>query len=242
MTTKQMTLVQLVKALDNVKKQMEADFNMISKRYNKLFQSLNKALETRVKELDRPAMQLAEIKKTLVFDKLKDNTSLVLSASNESPFTVQTALGGKLKQKAKHTMQTLARTIIEGQSYNGKVESILEAQNQSNRHNSEASDICFLPGIVTSSMSFLNSNDYIESVYTAQAPYWQNTTPLIAAITTQKESFTWKPSSDTEREAVKHEFNNFCENENLEERVGKEIKRLFEQSHWEVTVPQGAGK
>ena len=58
MTSKNVILLQLVKALEGVKRQMEADFNMISRRYAKLFGSLHKALETRIKELDRPAMRL----------------------------------------------------------------------------------------------------------------------------------------------------------------------------------------
>ena len=136
MTTKQMTLLQLAKALDAVKKQMLADFNMISKRYNKLFQSLNRALETRVRELDRPSMNLAAIKRSLVFDKLKDNTALVFSASNETLFTAQTSLGGKLKQKTRDAMQTLSTSVSENLSYTDKLKRILvkdsPAQNGAN--------------------------------------------------------------------------------------------------------------
>ncbi|MDR2841731.1 MAG: hypothetical protein LBV52_00840 [Spirochaetaceae bacterium] len=240
MSAKQMTLFQLAKALDGVKKQMEADFNMISRRYTKLFASLNKALETRVKEIDRPAMQLAHIKKTIVFDKLKDNSSMVLSVSNESPFTVQTALGGKLKQKTKQTMHTLANSVIEDQSYNQKVESILEKCDLANIRNKDDSDICFLPVIVLATESFLNKDDYIESVYTAKAPSWQNTTALVSAVTSAKDNFKWTALNDAEREAVKNEFNNFCEKENLDEREAKEIKRLFEESRWETLEESGA--
>ncbi|GMO40073.1 MAG: hypothetical protein Ta2F_16130 [Termitinemataceae bacterium] len=242
MTTKQMTLFQLAKALDGVKRQMEADFNMVSKRYNKLFQSLNKALETRVKEIDRPAMHLAQIKKTLVFDKIKDNSSLVLSVSNESPFTAQTALVGKLKQKAKQTMQTLGSSVLDDQSYSGKVESILETRVLANMNAEDKSDICFLPAIWASTESILNRDDFIESAYTAKAPSWQNTAPLIETITSAKDTFKWEPVNDTEREAIKNAFNSLCEKENLSEREAKEIKRLFEQSHWDVAMTEWVGK
>jgi hypothetical protein len=243
MTTKQMILLQLAKALDSVKRQMESDFNMISKRYNKLFQSLNKALETRVKELDRPAMRLAEIKTTAIFDKLKDNSSLVFSTSDELALAAQTALAGKLKQKAKQTMQALAVSVIEDQSYNGKVESILQSceNRQTADGNSKSgvmsNNICFLPVVISLTESILNHDDYIESIYTAKAPSWQNTTPLISAITSAKDGFKWMPPSDAEREALKQEFNNFCEKENVGERETKEIKRLFEQSAPQSVTP-----
>jgi esterase/lipase len=84
MNSKAGILTQLLKALDNIRSQMQADFNMICRRYNKLFQSLNKSLETRVKELERPAMRLAEIKSAFVFDRLKNDSSLLVSAAEET--------------------------------------------------------------------------------------------------------------------------------------------------------------
>ncbi|MDR3138473.1 MAG: hypothetical protein LBT95_02245, partial [Treponema sp.] len=65
MNSKLGILSQLLKALDNIKNQMQADYNMICRRYRKLFQSLDNSLETRIRELDRPAMKIAEIKNSL---------------------------------------------------------------------------------------------------------------------------------------------------------------------------------
>jgi hypothetical protein len=49
MASKQGILLQLAKALDRVKRQMEDDFNMITRRYAKLFNSLNNLLTWRKK-------------------------------------------------------------------------------------------------------------------------------------------------------------------------------------------------
>jgi effector-binding domain-containing protein len=134
----------LTKALENVRRQMEGDFNMITRRYAKLFQSLNEALETRVKELDRPAMQLAGTRKNMVFDKHKDNSSMLLSISDEVLPLVQTALSGKLKQKTRDAMRTLAESVYENHSYSEKVGSILmKNQNDFSDH----TDLCYLPAL-----------------------------------------------------------------------------------------------
>jgi hypothetical protein len=241
MTTKQMTLLQLAKALDAVKKQMLADFNMISKRYNKLFQSLNRALETRVRELDRPSMNLANIKRSLVFDKLKDNASLVFSASNETLFTAQTSLGGKLKQKTRDAMQTLSGAVSENLSYTDKLKRILvqDRQNGTNAPGRTAdlsaqSDFRFLPVVFSAAESFFKKGETIESVYAAKAPAWPSAAPVVSAAENAKGGLLWAAANDEERELIKKEFLALCEKGNLAEREAREIMRLFEQSRWEA--------
>ncbi|MDR1788457.1 MAG: hypothetical protein LBR16_08435, partial [Treponema sp.] len=118
MNSRLMTLVELSKAIDTVMRQMESDYNMIKRRYTKLFRALDRALETRVRELDRPAMQLNEIKRNIIFDKLKDESSLLLDSSNEVITLEQTALAGKLKQKTRDTVRTLSDSIQNSRAYN----------------------------------------------------------------------------------------------------------------------------
>jgi hypothetical protein len=176
MASKQMTLFQLVKALDGVKRQMDGDYSMITRRYSKLFLSLNRALETRVRELDRPAMQLAEIKKNVVFDKLKDDSSMLFSISGEVLPLAQTALSGKLKQKTRDAMQTMSDSIDENYSYSQKVESILVKDTNVQ----DDSDTHYLPAIFFATDSLLTSGGSIENVYTADT--WQNATPAVSEI------------------------------------------------------------
>ena len=45
-------------ALQNLKKRMERDYHMISKRYGKLFGSLNASLQSQIYELDKPVVNL----------------------------------------------------------------------------------------------------------------------------------------------------------------------------------------
>jgi hypothetical protein len=226
MESRQIALLQLAKALDGVRRQMENDFQMITRRYAKLFHSLNKALETRVKELDRPAMQLADIRKSMVFDKLKDDSSALFSVSGEALPLAQTALSGKLKQKTREAMQTLSESVDENLSYSNKVESILIK----NENDSAETNQHYLPAIFSVTDSLLNRGDELETVYTAQTPIWQNTAPVISEVSRSHNDLAWGPLSGDEKTQIRKEFVALCEKESLEERLSKEIIRLFEES------------
>ncbi|MDR1221118.1 MAG: hypothetical protein LBK73_16145 [Treponema sp.] len=227
MTSKQMTLLQLVKALDNVKRQMEADYNMISGRYAKLFHSLNKALETRVRELDRPAMRLAEIRK-IVFDTLKDGSSLLFSSSGEVLSFEQTALSGKLKQKTKDALKTLSYSIIESQSFNENIDSILIPSEHEAASNSR-----YIPVIVSETESLLNTTGVIDNVYAPCADAWQSAAPIASKINSASGSLAWKAASEEDKTSVRKEFVSLCEKELSDPRISKEMLRLFDESSWE---------
>ena len=229
MTSRQVNLLQLGKALDGVKRQMESDYNMITKRYAKLFQSLNKALETRVKELDRPAMQLAETRKSIVFEKLNNDSSMLFSISNEALPFAHAALSGKLKIKTKETMQTLTDSITENSSFSDKLDSILVREGN---ELSASDDVFFLPAIFVKTDSLLNTSDSIENVYTAQADIWQNTAPVVSEISRTQNDMKWTNAESGEKGRVRSEFISLCE-KTTEDRVAKEMLRLFDESVWE---------
>jgi hypothetical protein len=232
MTTKQMTLLQLVKALENVKRQMEADYNMICKRYTKLFQSLNKALETRIRELDRPAMILAEIRKSIVFDKLKDDSSLLLSSSGEVMQVEQMALSGKLKQKTKDTLSALSSSANEKNNFNERVESILVPKNDNQTRNDE-NNYHYIPAVFFSSMSLMNTDETRETVYVQRKDDWFNASPIVSEVSIKANDFSWLPVSNDGKAIVHQEFSALCEKEINDERLNAEIMRLFDSSQWE---------
>jgi hypothetical protein len=244
MNSKVGILNQLLKALDNIRNQMQTDFNMICRRYNKLFQSLNKALETRIRELDRPAMRLAEIKNSFVFDRLKNDSSMLVSAAEETISAGQFAIGGRLKQKTRDTMRTLYDSTVESRSYNEKLESILVrketgssgASREPREKQASEGDYSFLPVVFSSVESFLRSGELIDTVYTAQADITQNPARIVTELKQVQESLNWTAVQDADKERVKKEFISFCESGGSDERLNKEIIRLFDESSWEVSA------
>jgi hypothetical protein len=231
MSAKQMTLLQLGKALDNVRRQMEADYNMIARRYAKLFASLNHALETRVRELDRPAMKLAEIKKSVLFDKLKDDSSVFLCASNDAVTVAETALSGKLKQKTRVTLQTLSQQVNEGELYTQKLDSILLGG--ADAAVVAGKDKNYLPVVFASVESNLHQDEYIDTVYTQQSAHLKGA-PLIAqTINTTQKNLAWTASSGEEKQLLRREFVALVEKSEIEARASAEMLRLFDADSWQ---------
>jgi hypothetical protein len=234
MKSKEVILVQLAKALDHVKNQMQGDYNMICRRYRKLFQSLNKALETRIRELDRPAMNMAEIKRSVVFERLKNDTSLLFSASEETISVSQTALSGKLKQKTSETIKTLHESTVESRCYNDKLEHILFNEPDGKGSYHDENNRYFLPVIFSSMESFLSNNDTVENIYTSETDRWQNSAPVITEVEHIQSSLNWTALAADEKAVIKKEFVRLCEEDHPDERAGKEMMRLFEENSWEV--------
>ena len=228
LSSKQMVLLQLAKALDGVKRQMEGDYQMITRRYTKLFNSLNKALEIRVKELDRPAMQLADNKKSIVYDKLLDDSSALFSISTEALPLAQTALSGKLKQKTRDAMLALTYSVDETNSYSNKLDSIL----LSAPDNPENLGVSYLPAVLCETDSLLNSGDYIDNIYTAET--WENSNPAVSEIRRVKNELPWTSMDEEEKSVIRREFVSLCEQETGEERLSGEIMKLFDNTAWEV--------
>ena len=230
MTARHVTLLQLAKAIDNSKRVMENDFNMIARRYTKLFNSLNKALEIRVKELDRPAMQLAETRKRIVFDKLKDDSSMLFSVTSETIPAAQTALSGKLKQKTKETISAMFESVHEDRTYSEKVDSIL-VKNEMDI--SSENDMRYIPAAFMVCESLLNKNDQIENVYTPKTDVWQNTSPIVSEVNRISKELNWSNADNSEKNIIRKELLTLCEKDNAEERITKEIIRMFDESVWE---------
>jgi hypothetical protein len=207
---------------------------MITRRYTKLFQSLNKALETRVKELDRPAMHLADIRKKMIFDKHKDDSSALFSISEEALSLILTALSGRLKQKTRDAIWTLAESVWEERSYSEEVDSILVKNENAPSGNIDQQ---YIPAIYSVTESLLNPDDTIESVYTARTDVWQNTTPVVSEINRINSSLNWMPLDNEEKASIRKEFISLCEKEPSSdaegERITKEMIRLFDESAWE---------
>jgi hypothetical protein len=235
MSAKALILVQLGKALDNIKRQMEKDYLMISRRYAKLFQSLNRSLETRIRELDRPAMRLAEIKKSIVFDKHKDNSAAMICTSEDLGVAAGTVLSGKLKQKTKIALDALSGQITESISYGEKLSSILLNKGQDLQDDRDSSGMnSYLPMIFSSVESGLQQDEYIDNVYVAQRKELANTALMTAEIGNVQERLSWIPVQNDEKAALRKEVAALGEKESLDQRTAAEILRLFDADNWQI--------
>lgn len=106
-------LTQQKKALLGIRNRMERDYNMISKRYGKLFNGLNTNLRTRVTELDKPVMNFACKEMEKVSNRTKYLTATVPVTQLESLSTSQKIIASHIKYKGVHVINSMRGFLYE---------------------------------------------------------------------------------------------------------------------------------
>lgn len=106
-----MRLNQQRKQLTAIRHRMERDYNMISSRYLKTFNAINKNLEQRVAELDKPVMDLAQTEADKVTNRAARLTADIPLGQTESVRTSQVVGASTLKFRALKAIETIDRFI-----------------------------------------------------------------------------------------------------------------------------------
>lgn len=106
-----MKLNQLSKQLLAIKTRMQRDYGMISSRYHKLFTGLNKNLEQRVYELDKPTVQFAVKEITSISNRPKLLTSTVPVAQCEALSISQRILASNMKNRGMAVIASMSQFL-----------------------------------------------------------------------------------------------------------------------------------
>lgn len=106
-----MKLNQLRKQLIAIKDRMERDYGMISQRYIKLFRGLNKNLEQRIYELDKPIMEFAMKDINAISNRKKHMTATVPLSQKESLSVSQQILTSNMKFQGMRVIDSMSRFL-----------------------------------------------------------------------------------------------------------------------------------
>lgn len=106
-----MKLNQLKKQLLAVRVRMERDYGMITGRYVKLFNGLNKNLQQRVYELDKPTVQFAIKELDSISNRPKLLTSTVPVTQSESLALSQRILASNMKQRGAQALEVMSKFL-----------------------------------------------------------------------------------------------------------------------------------
>jgi len=108
-----MQLVQQKNALLGIKNRMQRDYNMISRRYIKLFNGLNTNLKNRVFELDKPTIDFARKEIDKVSNRTKYLSATIPISQLESISVSQKILASNVKQKGLGAINSMKSFIHE---------------------------------------------------------------------------------------------------------------------------------
>ena len=213
-------LRELAKSCVAKQKQMETDYNRISSRYLKIFDDLNKELENRIFELNKPAF---------VFKNDNDKHAIRTTGNDlVSTVTVFGLEGGGLQAKisASIAKKRALNAINQSNLFLWKQKKLQSTINQSmlneNVSSTRFSPICF---IETSS----EKNQIGKNVY--QADFLPETNPR--ELIEKFQSQTWAAATKERKDNIQRYFNSeisnvYASNNPHDERVKEMIVKIFD--------------
>ncbi|WP_178842169.1 hypothetical protein [uncultured Treponema sp.] len=214
--------------IDKIMAIMQDDYERIKLRYNKHFASLDKALETRIHELDKGAYEISRNYKLSQFKTGGEVIKAICYSDDTQLINVKQA-SATVKSKSARSIGVMAEDVIEQLQYSDSVKNILKDFEFDERQPQ------YVPVIISETDSMISENSTIKNYYSASEAKYVNNPRYLNQIKEQSENFEWKNVTEKEYEPVKNSFQAKVNSEISDERVAREMLRLFEESKWFAT-------
>ncbi|MDY4901848.1 MAG: hypothetical protein SO116_03150 [Treponema sp.] len=211
--------------IDKIMVIMQDDYERIKLRYNKHFASLDKALELRVHELDKKAYEISRNYKLSQFKTSGEVIKAICYSDDTQLINVKQA-SAIVKNKSAKSIGVMAKDVIEQLQYSDSVKSILKDCDFAELQPE------YVPVIIAETDSMLSEDSSIKNYYSPSDAKYAGNPKYLNEIKEQSEKFQWKDVCEKDYDAVKKSFQAKVSSEIYNERVAKEMLRLFAESKW----------
>lgn len=228
-SSKMLSTMQLMETfksdIDKIMVIMQDDYERIKARYFKHFSSLDKALETRIHELDKRAYEISRNYKMSQF-KTGSEVIKAICYSNDTQMVNVKQANATVKSKSTKSIGVMAENVIEQMKYSDSVQSILkEIEFEKPREE-------YVPVIFAETDSMISEDSSIKNYYSSSEAKYTNDPRYLNQLKEQSEKFEWKDVNEKDYESTKNSFQAKISSEISDERVAKEMLRLFGESKW----------
>lgn len=221
-----MNLNQQQKQLLAIRNRMERDYGMICSRYIKLFNGLNKNLEQRVFELDKPTMIFALRDVNTLSNRTKQLTATVPVAQLESLSMSQRIIASNIKHRSMLAINSMNRFLSQHKDQDTLTRSILMPMKM--EHDADA---MLVPVIISESNYDQHDNRRVDIAINDTA-IGQRSRDIIRSAVSSTE-FRWSTPQPINKE-LKSEFNRVMAQSNASERVKRMAEELFLANNFET--------
>lgn len=211
-----------------MKEIMTSDYNRIYRRYKKQFTALNKELETRVREIDKSAMEVSEVYKHFCNNRIDASAALYLCSAEAAKMCIM-EMNALVKSKTSSALDALSMNVRGTINYNKKISHILKDGGAKDR----GTENVYVGTVVTEAMSMFDKEAAVGNVYLPSARF-KGSEAAEMEVRQAESAFGWKGVEEKEKERVKKAFIGEIEKRGVDERVAKEMKRLFDEGDWAV--------
>lgn len=225
MLSKMQLLETFKNEIDKIMAIMQDDYERIKLRYEKHFSSLNQALETRIHELDKRAYEISRNYKLSQFKSGGEVIKAICYGDDTQLINVRQA-SAVVKNRSAKSIAVMASDVIEQFQYSDSVKSIL------NDTGFEEKQAQFVPVIFSETDSMISENTSVKNIYTPDQAKYAHDSKFLNRLKDKSDEFEWKEVRENEFEPIKNSFQSKINSEISDERVAKEMLRLFGESKW----------
>lgn len=219
-----MQLNQQRKQLLAIKNRMERDYNNTSSRYLKLFTGLNKNLQQRIFELDKPTIEFAVKEVDKVSNRTKQLTATVPVSQLESVSASQKILTSNIKYRGMKVIESMARFLSDMNEQKALTEKIL-LQDRTNDTNSSV----MVPVIMCESDIDQYHNKRFDVMVNSTGLSSQTQNQIYSMVNSVQGSIEWEDSSSVD-ENLAREFAKCVNTSSMSQRVKDMTNQLFAAS------------
>ena len=213
------------KEIDKIMVIMQDDYERIKLRYTKQFSALDQALESRIHELDKKAYEISRNYKLTQFKTGSEVIKAICYSDDTQLINVKQACA-MVKSKSIKSIDVMANDVIEQLRYSDAIKSILkdvefgECQLQ------------YVPVVIAETDSMMTEDATIKNYYSVSEAKYAQDPKYMNQIKEKVESFQWNGVSEKYFEAIKNSYQARVSGEIENERVAREMQRLFNEAKW----------
>ena len=213
-------------ALQNLKKRMERDYHMISKRYGKLFGSLNASLQSQIYELDKPVVNLVNRDMQLNDSRIRGVLAEAPTHQTESLELNQQLMVSKTKFDSSRAINQIYQ-YVRGVSMQNRI-----AEDVMRNLKIDKTETIYLPVIVSVSSSDLSAETV--NVQTPQSGNAKIDKAISVAVRDDAlravNETEWSAPQEKDRKSIEAEYITFLAKWDAPDRVKKLALELFQKS------------
>lgn len=214
--------------IDKIMVIMQDDYERIKLRYMKHFSSLDSALETRIHELDKKAYDIAKDYKLSQFKTGGEIIKAICYSDDTQLINVKQS-SAIVKTKSAKSIDVMTNDVLEQLYYSDSVKNILKDSNFEERHPQ------YIPVIFSENDSMISQDSIVKNIYASSEVKYSTDSKFLNILKDKSKDFTWNEVSNETYESVKNSFQAKIGSEITDERVAKEMLRLFGESKWSET-------
>lgn len=225
-----MRLNQQRKQLLAIRRRMEHDYQMLSARYGKLFNGLNRNLRQRVTELDRPILDFATTEAEKVTNRSNQLVSVVPVGQGETIKLSQTVTASRLKHSASKAVDAINRFIANSNKLRAITDRILLK-----RPLEDNTEVIMAPVCIMES-NFDDSGNTQSQLFTPQlgiSVEIENSIVTQVSNAQREGNLNWQSTAIINPE-ISNYFRQMVTNSDLDARRQKQILDLFEANVFET--------